>query len=137
MCARTTRNTHWSDWVEPAAKPEPEEVKDDLLVFTKRDPAWVRDMVPMFPITSFVKDSACPHHGPIRPGSLFVCMICHQSGADDDPALKRSPLTDPKLEPKPTAAPLTTERKKDGRRKSERWAPYGRLNPIQPKDSPA
>ena len=59
--------------------------------------------VPMFPIDAFTPTSACPHHGPIRKGSSFVCMVCHQSGRETHPALRRSAATDPAPEPKPKA----------------------------------
>jgi hypothetical protein len=39
-------------------------------------------LVPLFPITSFEPGSRCPHHGRIKRGSRFVCMVCHQSGLD-------------------------------------------------------
>jgi hypothetical protein len=60
-------------------------------------------LVPLFPIEAFTPNSACPHHGPIRPGSLFCCMVCGQSGMDDHPALKRDPRTDPRPEPRAPA----------------------------------
>ena len=53
-------------------------------------------LVPLFPIGAFTPGSACPHHGPIRSGSAFCCMVCSQSGVDDHPALKRDPYTDPR-----------------------------------------
>jgi hypothetical protein len=37
---------------------------------------------PLFPIDSYIPASPCPHHGPIRKGSTFVCMVCHRSGQD-------------------------------------------------------
>ncbi len=52
-------------------------------------------LVPLFPIGAFTPRSSCPHHGPIRSGSVFCCMVCSQSGLDDHPALKRDPITDP------------------------------------------
>lgn len=63
-------------------------------------PSWL-ELVPLFPITSLVPASKCPHHGPIRPGSLFCCMVCHQSGRDDHRALRRDPATEPRPAPKP------------------------------------
>ena len=63
---------------------------------------------PLFPIGSFTPASSCPHYGSIRPGSLFCCMVCHQSGVDSHPAMRRHP-SDPRPErraepkqPKPT-----------------------------------
>ena len=55
-------------------------------------------LIPLFPIGAFTPRSACPHHGPIRTGSDFCCMVCSQSGVDDHPALKRDPRTDPRPE---------------------------------------
>jgi hypothetical protein len=49
------------------------------------------NLVPMFPVISFIPFSACPHHGPIRRGSIFVCMVCHQSGQDHLPSLQLLP----------------------------------------------
>jgi len=96
-------------------------------VFTPRDPAWVRDMVPLFPIEALsYEGSRCPHRGPIRRDSVFVCMICHQSGMDHRPALKIDPARAPKPEPEPTTAPLLAPGKHDGSRKSEQWAPYAK-----------
>lgn len=128
MPASTTKRTHWSDFVEPS-QAAPEGATDGLLTFAKRDPAWVAEMVPLFPITSFVRDSSCSHQGPVKTGSFFVCMICYQSGMDHHPALQRSPLTDPKPEPEPTSKPLTPDKPKDGSRKSEQWAPYASKKP--------
>ena len=65
------------------------------------DPRYPPRLVPLFPIGPLTPQSTCPHHGPIRPGSVFCCMVCSQSGMDDHPALKRYPSTDPPLEPKP------------------------------------
>jgi len=45
-------------------------------------------LVPLFPIGPFTPQSVCAHKGPIRPGSLFVCMVCHQSGYDGHPAMQ-------------------------------------------------
>ena len=68
------------------------------------DPNRPPRLVPLFPIGAFTPRSACPHHGPIRAGSVFCCMVCSQSGVDDHRALKRDPSTDPR--PEPTAAAL-------------------------------
>ena len=57
----------------------------------------------LFPIGAFTPRSACPHHGPIRTGSDFCCMVCSQSGVDDHPALMRDPRTDPRPERKEAA----------------------------------
>lgn len=70
-------------------------------------PPWWLELVPLFPIGSFTPTSTCPHHGPIRPGSLFCCMVCSNSGVDDHPSLKRDPATDPRPEPSPAPAAPT------------------------------
>jgi hypothetical protein len=67
-------------------------------------------LVPLFPLGHFTPLSACRHHGPIEPGSLFCCVVCHCSGIDDHPGLQRDPLTDPTPEPKPKPAPKKTAR---------------------------
>src|SRR5271166_5094114 len=67
------------------------------------DPNRPPRLVPLFPIGAFTPRSACPHHGPIRTGSEFCCMVCSQSGVDDHPALKRDPSTDPRPERKAAA----------------------------------
>jgi hypothetical protein len=67
------------------------------------DPNRPPRLVPLFPIGAFTPRSACPHHGPIRTGSDFCCMVCSQSGVDDHPALKRDLRTDPRPERKAAA----------------------------------
>lgn len=76
-------------------------------------------LIPLFPILPFVPGSICPHHGPIREGSVFCCMVCSQSGKDHHPALQRDPRTDPKPDPKPkplasaaATLPLTRRQKR-------------------------
>jgi hypothetical protein len=59
-------------------------------------------LIPLFPIGPFTPRSTCPHHGPIRRGSAFCCMVCFRSGMDDHPALQRNPRTDPRPDPKPS-----------------------------------
>jgi hypothetical protein len=73
---------------------------------TPRPPWWL-ELVPLFPIGAFTPTSKCPHHGPIRPGSLFCCMVCSNSGVDDHPFLKRNPKTDPLPEPLPRPSPAS------------------------------
>ncbi len=60
-------------------------------------------LIPLFPIGAFTPQSACPHGEPIERGSTFCCMVCHASGMDDHPGLRRDPLTDPSPETDPTA----------------------------------
>jgi len=57
----------------------------DLTWEGENDVKGVPVLIPLFPATSFVPGSPCPHHGPIPPGSDFVCMRCHQSGRDGHP----------------------------------------------------
>jgi hypothetical protein len=67
-------------------------------------------LVPLFPVGPFTPQSTCGHLRAIEPGSVFCCVICHQSGVDDHPGLQRDPLTDPAPEPKPAPAPVKTAR---------------------------
>jgi hypothetical protein len=60
-------------------------------------------LVPLFPIGHYTPLSACPHKEPIEPGSLLCCMVCHKSGIDQHPGLRRDPLTEPSPEPPPTS----------------------------------
>ena len=62
-------------------------------------------LVPLFPIGPFTPSTRCGHHHPIRAGSVFCCMVCHTSGMDDHPGLKRNPRTDPTPEPSERPAP--------------------------------
>ena len=41
----------------------------------------------------------------IPKGSLCTCSVCHKSGVDHLPIMKRDPATDPKPEPKAPAPP--------------------------------
>ena len=66
---------------------------------TSHHPRWM-ELVPLFPVGAFTPTSKCPHHGPIRAGSLLCCMVCSASGVDGHPALARDPATDPRPEPK-------------------------------------
>ena len=65
---------------------------------------------PLFPVDSYTPRSACPHHGPIMPGSVFVCMICHSSGADAHPAMRRH-TSDPRPDPRPKVSTRPKTRK--------------------------
>lgn len=67
---------------------------------TSAEARMVPRLIPLFPIESFTPTSTCGHHRPIRTGSRFCCMVCHTSGMDDHPGLKRDPRTDPAPEPK-------------------------------------
>jgi hypothetical protein len=77
-------------------------------------------LVPLFPIGPFTPQSTSPHRGPIRPGSVFCCMVCSRSGMDGHPALKRDPHTDPRPEPKtvpPTKPAIGRETRKQRRKR--------------------
>jgi len=73
-------------------------------------------LVPLFPIGAYTPQSSCAHRRPIDSGSLLCCMICHTSGVDRHPALKRDPRTDPAPEPKPRPAPEQCKRRRETRR---------------------
>jgi len=78
-------------------------------------------LVPLFPVLAYSTTSECPHHGPIRSGSVLCCMVCHRSGQDDHPALQRDPRTDPQPEQIPAAPP----RHKRETRKQRRLRLFG------------
>lgn len=59
-------------------------------------------LIPLFPIDSFTPESTCPHHHAISEDSRLCCMVCHASGMDGHPGLRRDPETDPTPEPRPT-----------------------------------
>lgn len=71
---------------------------------TKPDAKTLPHLIPLFPIGPFTPSSSCGHRHPIRAGSAFCCMVCHASGIDDHPELKRDPKTDPKPEPKSSSS---------------------------------
>jgi hypothetical protein len=75
---------------------------------------------PLFPILTFVPQSACPHFGRMRRGTIFCCMVCHRCGMESHPALQRDYATDPKPEPKappPPPKPTAKETRKVKRAK--------------------
>jgi hypothetical protein len=67
-------------------------------------------LIPLFPLGPLTPQSACGHLRPIETGSILCCVVCHCSGIDDHPALKRDPLTDPAPEPKPAPEPMKPKR---------------------------
>jgi len=73
-------------------------------------------LVPLFPIGAYTPQSICAHRRPIEPGSSLCCMVCHTSGMDRHPALRRDPRTDPAPEPKPKAAPEQAKSQRETRR---------------------
>jgi len=110
------------------------------------DPNRPPRLVPLFPIGAFTPGSACPHHGPIRSGSVFCCMVCSQSGKDDHPALKRDPQTDPRPEHKapPVRVVGVRETRKQRRQRMNAARRVGQSmttlptkNPDRPPSSPS
>jgi len=73
-------------------------------------------LVPLFPIGAYTPGSNCAHRRPIEQGSALCCMVCHTSGMDRHPALRRDPQTDPVPEPKAPAAPEKSRRKRETRK---------------------
>jgi RNA polymerase sigma factor (sigma-70 family) len=67
------------------------------------------DLVPLFPVTSYTPYSPCPHYEAIEHGSSLCCMVCHQSGRDADPALKRHVASEPRPEPRPNTGSPTLD----------------------------
>jgi hypothetical protein len=63
-------------------------------------------LVPLFPIGPYTPQSTCAHLRPIDSGSSLCCMVCHKSGMDRHPALRRDPRNEPAPEPKPKPAPV-------------------------------
>jgi hypothetical protein len=47
-------------------------------------------LVPLFPAGNYTPNSQCGHYEPIERGSVFCCMVCHASGQDDHPALRKN-----------------------------------------------
>ncbi len=94
--ARKERDSRTRDLLDGSAVP----TDDGMAVEShpaSRTPWWL-ELVPLFPVGPFTPTSPCPHHGPIRQGSLFCCMVCSASGMDGHPALARDPATDPRPE---------------------------------------
>jgi hypothetical protein len=87
--------------IERARKLERKYSKDALIEDLK--PGGLGDigfrLTPLFPIGAFTPQSTCPHRDPMKRGSGFCCMVCHASGMDEHPGLRRDPATDPSPEP--------------------------------------
>jgi hypothetical protein len=79
---------------------------------------------PLFPVGPFTPTSTCPHHGPIKKGSVLICMVCHQSGMDRHPALHLDRAAMPKPEPRPPAPqqPKKTRRERRAELRARRSA---------------
>jgi hypothetical protein len=76
-------------------------------------------LVPLFPVGLYTPNSSCAHHRPIECGSLLCCMVCHRSGMDDHPALRRDSATDPapELKPTPTVQRTSLETRRERRQR--------------------
>lgn len=81
-------------------------------------------LIPLFPIGAFTPRSECPHRDTLERGSKLCCMVCHASGMDDHPGLRRDPQTDPSPEPRPApaaeAAPRESAERKETRKQRRR-----------------
>jgi hypothetical protein len=66
-------------------------------------------LIPLFPIGALTPQTPCPHHHSIERGSTLCCMVCHASGMDDHPGLRRDPQADPSPEAGPAPAHDVTE----------------------------
>ena len=81
-------------------------------------------LIPLFPIGAFTPRAECPHRDTLERGSKLCCMVCHASGMDDHPGLRRDPQTDPSPEPQPApaaeAAPRMSAERKETRKQRRR-----------------
>lgn len=87
---------------------------------TIADPRPQLTLEPLSPITSLTPSSECPHRGPIGKESVFVCIICHECGRPNHPALRRDPATDPRPESKPKAPPPAPKKRETRRVRRKR-----------------
>lgn len=70
-------------------------------------------LVPLAPLTPLTPLSTCPHRGPLRKGSVFVCLVCHQSGMDHLKYFRPHPDdTKPDKKPAAKAKPKTRRQKR-------------------------
>jgi hypothetical protein len=74
-------------------------------------------LVPLFPIGAYTPQSSCGHRRAIEAGSALCCMVCHQSGMDQHPALWRDPRSEPAPEPKPAPPPVPLDTQRETRKK--------------------
>ncbi|OJW18828.1 MAG: hypothetical protein BGO49_17545 [Planctomycetales bacterium 71-10] len=95
--ARKERDSRTRDSLDDSAIPTDDGMAVESPSAASRTPWWL-ELVPLFPVGPFTPTSPCPHHGPIRQGSLLCCMVCSASGMDGHPALARDPATDPRPE---------------------------------------
>jgi hypothetical protein len=125
---RIQQGVLWARRREAAARSRESRIRDILRKWDRHrtiDPAGLEGedargyplLLPLFPIGAFTPHSQCPHHGPIRAGSVFCCMVCNRSGMDAHPALQRDPRTDPRPDPKPAASAGAAKKTRKERRR--------------------
>lgn len=122
---------HWASFCIPDRTPQPD-ADDAIDAATKPasetpiadtpEPDPTTELIPWFPRGSFTPLSKCPHDGPIRQGSSFVCMVCYASGKDGTKALPKDVQPLPlDLEPEPVEVkPAPVEAKPNENRKQRR-----------------
>lgn len=113
MSGRRSHGSHWEDWIEPGRPAEPSSPADA----PEPDP-WTY-LEPLFPVASFGPLSQCPHRGPLKEGSSFVCMVCHAAGKDGTKALPLDVKPLP-VEPKPAEVEERPRTRKQKRAAKER-----------------
>jgi hypothetical protein len=74
-------------------------------------------LIPLFPVGPYTPHSSCGHYQPIPPGSRLCCMVCHCSGMDDHPALKRNLGREPIRECVPAVQRIVRETRRQRRRR--------------------
>lgn len=103
------RSNEWDGW-EPSAL----------------DSVEVTHLEPLFPLWYLTPDSTCNHSRErIRKGSIWCCMVCHQSGQDHRPMAgvpvgsRINPEWEDEIKPTVYAPdpPAKTETRKERRRK--------------------
>jgi hypothetical protein len=102
---------------------------------TRHDKHRPPRLVPLFPIGEFTPKSECPHHGPLRAGSVLCCMVCSRSGVDDHPALVRDCRTDPRPARRPAAAVLEAGVRETRKQRRQRRSAAKQSNLGVPGDS--
>lgn len=79
------RDSALKDWLEPDLSHRQDADDDER---SSRVPR----LIPLFPLDpGMTPMSPCGHKKPIKRGSIFVCMVCHQSGWDGHPDLVIEP----------------------------------------------
>jgi hypothetical protein len=79
-----------------------------------RDRNRLKRIEPLWTANGLTPVTACPHRAYL--GEEVVCPVCHRTGLDGHPLLKRDARTDPKPEPvappAPPKKPLTRREKR-------------------------